>query len=87
MEKIGDRFALLTLENYVNQPPVVFGVSERDGVVRFPGVKMAEAKFQTDKENALPILKFFAVRVYRGAPLIRNLRQARGSGFQLGHVT
>jgi hypothetical protein len=28
LEKICDRFALLTLENYVDQPPVMFGVSE-----------------------------------------------------------
>ena len=108
MEKISDRFAFLALENYVDQLPVVFSVSEPDAVarsplvelynyverpplafsaskldagVRLPWIEVTKAKFQTYKEEALPTLNFFAVRVYRRAPLIRNLRQAQRSDF------
>ena len=38
-EKICDRFAFLAFENYVDQPPVVFGVSERDAGARTEVVK------------------------------------------------
>ena len=86
MEKICDRFTFLTLENHVDQPPVVFSVSEYEGVIRFPWIEVAKAKFQTDEKKGLPILKIFAVLVYRRAPLIGNLRQAQGSGFQLGQI-
>ena len=86
MEKIRDRFAFLALENYVDKPPVVFGVSEPDATVRFPWIEVTEAELQTDKEKVLPIRKLCAFRVYRGAPPIRNLRQAWRSGFQLCQV-
>ena len=85
VEKICDHFAFLAPENYVDQPPVVFGVSEREGG-RFTLIEATKAKFQTDEEKALPVLKFLAVHVYRRTPLIRNLRQAQGSGFQPGQV-
>ena len=86
MKKICDRFTFLALENHIDQPSVVFSVGEPDRGVQVPWIKVTKAKFQTDEEKALPILKFSAVRVDRGAPLIRNLRQAQGSGLQLGQV-
>ena len=86
LEKVCDRLGLLTLENYVNQPPVVVGVSESDFAVLLPHIEVTKAKFQTDKEKALPVLKFFAVPVYRRAPFICKLCQTHGSDFQLGQV-
>ena len=81
MEKIHDHFAVLTLENHVDQPPVVFSVSESDVGGVSLSIEVAEANFQTDKEKALPVLKIFAVLVYCRAPFVRKNRQKRGSDF------
>ena len=86
MEKICDRFAFPTLENYVDQLPVVFGVSECDFGVRFRWIEVTKAGFQAEEEKVLPFLKMFAVLVYCRAPFIRILCQTRGSGFQLYQV-
>ena len=48
MEKVCDCFTFLSLENYVDQRPVVFSVSERDVGVRFPWIEVTKASFQTD---------------------------------------
>jgi hypothetical protein len=81
VEKICDRFAFLTLENYVDQPPVVFGVSERDVGVRLPWIEVTKAKFQTDEEKALPILKFsrFAYIAEHHSYAISVRREGRAS--------
>ena len=81
IEKICDRFAVPTLENHVDQPPVVFGVSERDVSGRLPIVEVTKTKFQTVEEKALPALKIFAVLTYRRAPFVRKYCQTRGSNF------
>ena len=86
LEEVCDRFAFLTLENYVDQPPVVFGVSELDSVVWVPRNEVTKAKFQTDEEKACPVPEVFAVLVYRRAPFIRKRRQTFGLDFQIGQV-
>ena len=47
VEKICDRFAFPTLENYVDQPSVLFGVSERerDAGVWFWWIEVTKTKF------------------------------------------
>ena len=83
MEKIRNHFAFLTLENYINQPAVVFGVSDLDSDGSVLEIKVTETNFQTEKEKSLPILKTFAVFIYHRAPSVDDLRQTRGTGFQL----
>jgi hypothetical protein len=86
VEKVCDRFAFLTLENYIDQPPVVFGVSEPDVGGRSPWIEVTKAKFQTDEEKVLPVLKFSRFS-YIAEHHSYTIRQAQGSDFQLGQVT
>ena len=86
MDKICDRFAFLTLENYVDQPLVVFGVNEYGAGVPLLWIEVTKAYFQTDEEKSLPVLKILAVLIYRRAPPIRELCQTRGSDFQPSQV-
>jgi len=86
VEKIRNHFAFLTPENYVNQPLVVFGMSDRgfDGLAL--KIKVTETNLQAEKEKNLPILDTFAVLVYHGAPFVCDLRQVCWSGFQPDQV-
>ena len=72
MEEICNSFAFLTLENYVDQPSVVFGVSESDVGARSLtlSIEVAKAEFQTDEEKVPPVLEMFAVLVYRRAAFV-----------------
>jgi hypothetical protein len=85
-EKICNHLAFLTLENCINQPSVVFGVGEHGFNIPALRIKVTETNLQTEKEKTLPILKTFAVLAYHGAPVICDLRQAQGTGFQLDQV-
>jgi hypothetical protein len=78
VEKIRNHFAFLSLENYINQPSVVFGVSEGGFDIPGPKIKVTETNFQTDNEKSLPILKTFAVLAYHGAPFICHPCQRPG---------
>ena len=86
MEKIRNCFALLTLENYVSHFPVVFGVGEHGYGVQVLRIKVAETDFQASEEKTFPIPETFAVLAYRGAPIVCDLRQAHGAGFQLDQI-
>ena len=81
VEKIRNRFNFLTPENHINQPMVVFSMSDRgfDGLAL--KIKVTEADLQAEKEKNLPILNTFAVLVYHGAPFVCDLRQVCWSGF------
>ena len=81
MEKISDCSAVLALENYADQPPVVFSVSECDVGGRLLRIEVAKAEFQTDEEKALPVPKTFAVLVYRRAPFVCKHCQTLRSEF------
>ena len=83
LEKIRNHFAFLALENYVDQPAVVFSVSGLGFDRSVLKIKVTETNLQTDEEKTLSILKTFAVLAYRGAPFICDLCQACGTGFQL----
>ena len=86
VEEIRNRFTFLTLENYIDQPSVVFGVGEAGFDRPGPKIKVTETNLQTDKEEALPTLKAFAVLVYRRAPFIYNFCQVLWAVFQLDQV-
>ena len=85
VEKIRNRFAVLALENNINQF-LVFGVSELDVSTPVPYIEVTETDFQTGKDKTLPILNTLAVLAYRRAPFICNPRQAPRTGFQLDQV-
>ena len=57
MEKICNRFTFLTLENYINQPAVVFGVSDCGLNALILKIKVTETDLQTDEGKPLPILE------------------------------
>ena len=86
VEKIRNPFAVLGLENCVDQSSVVFGVRELGLEIKVPWVEVTETDFQTDKEKTLRVLKDLAVLAYHGTPFIRNLRQAARTGFQLDQL-
>ena len=86
VKKIRDCFALLTLENYVSHFPVVFGMGEHGCSVHVLRIEVAETDFQGSEEKILPIPETFAVLAYRGAPIVCDLRQAHGAGFQLDQI-
>ena len=52
VEEIRDRFTVLTLENYINQPSMVFGVGEAESDKLGPKIKVTETNLQTNKEEA-----------------------------------
>ena len=65
---------------------MVFSVGERgygDPVLR---IKVAETDFQRSEEKSLSILETVTVLIYHRAPIIYELRQAHGAGFQLDQV-
>ena len=86
LEEVCDRLTFLALENYVDQLPVVFGVSEPDFVFSLPRIEVTKAKFQTEEEMASPVPEVFAVLVYRRAPFICKLCKTFWSDFQIGQV-
>ena len=86
LEKIRDYFAFLTLENYVDQFLVVFGVNDVRSDITEMRVKVTETDFQRGKEKTLPILKTLAVLEYHGAPFICHCCQAPRAVFQPGQV-
>ena len=48
--------------------------------------KVTETDFQTSEEETLPIPEVLTVLTYHGAPIICDLRQAPGAGFQRDQV-
>ena len=86
VKKIRNYFAFPTPENYTNQLSVMFSVSNRGYDIPALEIKVTETNFQTDGEKSLPIPETLAVLAYHGAPVIRNLRQALWTVFQLDQV-
>ena len=62
---------------------MVFGMSEHGYGEPVLRAKVTETDFQRSEEKALPIPETLVLLAYHGAPIICDLRQAHGAGFQL----
>ena len=86
MEQVPNCFTLLSLENQVNHFCVVLGVGKHGYGVDVLRIEVTETNFQRSEEKTLPIFKTLTVLAYHRTPIICDLRQAHGAGFQLDQV-